>query len=64
MEHFQVAVELDPVNVASHFALGHALAGVQRKDEAKAALSGRSNSGGDLVPECGLCFKGLGSVSL
>ena len=57
--HLQVAVELDPVHVASHFALGRALAGLKRNDEAKvvlsagieAALSGRSNGGGDLVPE-------------
>jgi hypothetical protein len=59
VEHLRVAVELDPVHVASHFALGRALAGIKRNDEAKivlnaginAALSGRSNGGGDLVPE-------------
>ena len=59
VEHLRVAVELDPVHVASHFALGQALVGVNRNDEAKivlnagidAALSGRSNGGGDLVPE-------------
>ena len=58
-EHLRVAVELDPVHVASHFALGRALAGLNRKDEAKAvltagieaAMSGRSSGGGDLVPE-------------
>ena len=59
VEHLSVAVKLDPVHVASHFALGRALAGMNRNAEAKAALqagidaalSGRSNGGGDLVPE-------------
>ncbi len=58
-EHLRVAVQLDPVHVASHFALGRALANLKQNDEAKkvlnagieAALSGRSNGGGDLVPE-------------
>lgn len=58
-EHLQVAVRLDPSHVASHLALGRALAGLGRKAEAKtvlqagiqAAVSGRSNGGGDLVPE-------------
>jgi tetratricopeptide (TPR) repeat protein len=58
-EHLRVAVALDPVHVASHLALGRALAGLQRHAEAKtvlmagieAALSGRSSGGGDLVPE-------------
>lgn len=58
-EHLRVAVKIDPVHVASHFALGRALAGLKRNEEAKAvlnagieaALSGRSNGGGDLVPE-------------
>jgi len=59
VEHLQVAVQLDPVHVASHFALGRALAGLGRNEEARAVLqsgieaatSGRSNGGGDLVPE-------------
>ncbi len=59
VEHLRVAVHLDPVHVASHFALGRALAGLKRNDEAKtvltagiaAAQSGRSSGGGDLVPE-------------
>ena len=59
VEHLRVAVELDPVHVASHFALGKALAGLKRNEEAKvvlkagieAAQSGRSSGGGDLVPE-------------
>ena len=57
--HLQVAVQLDPLHVAGHFALGRALAELGRKDEAKAVLtagidaaqSGRSNGGGDLVPD-------------
>ena len=68
VEHLQVAVELDPVHVASHFSLGRALAGVNRNDEAKAvlnagidaALSGRSNGGGDLVPEMRELIQKLG----
>ncbi|TKB71927.1 MAG: hypothetical protein E8D45_11635 [Nitrospira sp.] len=59
VEHLLVAVSLDPVHVASHFALGRALAKLGRKDEASqvltagidAAVSGRSNGGVDLVPE-------------
>ncbi|HSE58925.1 MAG TPA: tetratricopeptide repeat protein [Nitrospiraceae bacterium] len=59
VEHLQVAVRLDPVHVASHLALGKALIALGRKEEAKpvlragidAALSGRSNGGGDLVPD-------------
>ena len=59
VEHLRVAVELDPVHVASHFALGRALAALGRNEEAKpvltaginAASSGRSNGGMDLVPE-------------
>jgi len=59
VEHLRVAVSLDPVHVASHFALGRALAKLGRKDEASpvltagidAAVSGRSNGGVDLVPE-------------
>ncbi|MEE8494134.1 MAG: tetratricopeptide repeat protein [Nitrospirales bacterium] len=67
-EHLRVAVQLDPVHVASHFALGRALAGLKRHDEAKtvltaginAALSGRSNGGGDLVPEMRALIQSLG----
>jgi len=68
VEHLQVAVKLDPVHVASHLALGRALAGLNRKDEAKtvlkagieAAISGRSNGGGDLVPEMHGLIQSLG----
>lgn len=57
--HLTVAVQLDPVHVASHLALGRAFIGLNKQDEAKsalragidAALSGRSNGGVDLVPE-------------
>lgn len=66
-EHLQVAVKLDPVHVASHLALGRALAGLGRKDEAKQALragitaaqSGRSNGGGDLVPDMQALLRSL-----
>lgn len=58
-EHLRVAVQLDPLHVASHLALGRALSALKRHPEAKAvltagieaALSGRSSGGGDLVPE-------------
>jgi len=58
-EHLRVATQLDPIHVASHLALGRALIGLKKPDEARlvlqagidAALSGRSNGGGDLVPE-------------
>ncbi len=67
-EHLRVAVQLDPVHVASHFALGRALAGLKRNDEAKtvlttgiaAAQSGRSSGGGDLVPEMRALIQSLG----
>jgi len=57
--HLRVAIQLDPVHVAAHFALGRALATLGHFDEAKsvltagieAAISGRSNGGGDLVPD-------------
>ncbi len=39
VEHLRVAVHLDPVHVASHFALGRALAGLKRNDEAKTVLT-------------------------
>jgi Flp pilus assembly protein TadD len=59
VEHLRVAVRLDPVHVASYYALGRALIGLGRTDEARpilqsgieAALSGRSSGGIDLVPE-------------
>ena len=65
VEHLRKAVELDPVHVASHFALGRALAGVEQKDEAKNVLeagidSGKSNGGGDLVPEMRALIQLLG----
>ncbi|MDA2911403.1 tetratricopeptide repeat protein [Nitrospiraceae bacterium AH_259_D15_M11_P09] len=68
VEHLRVAVQLDPVHVAAHFALGRALAGLKRNDEAKtvltaginAALSGRSDGGGDLVPEMRALIQSLG----
>ncbi len=68
VEHLRVAVTLDPVHVASHFALGRALAGLKRNDEAKAVLtagidaaqSGRSSGGGDLVPEMRAIIQSLG----
>ena len=68
VEHLCVAVQLDPVHVASHLALGRALAGLKRKDEAKTVLtagidavqSGRSNGGRDLVPEMRALIQSLG----
>ena len=59
VEHLKVATELDPTHVASHLALGRALASLGNKEEAlavlsagvDAAVSGRSNGGMDLVPE-------------
>ncbi len=67
VEHLQVAVQLDPLHVASHFALGRALTALGKKDEAKpvliagidAAISGRSIGGGDLVPEMQALLKTL-----
>jgi predicted Zn-dependent protease len=68
VEHLQAAVRLDPVHVASHLTLGKALIALGRKAEAKpilragidAALSGRSNGGGDLVPEMRALLQTLG----
>ena len=68
VEHLRVAVTLDPVHVASHLALGRALAKLGRSDEAKpvltagieAAVSGRSNGGVDLVPELRALLHSLG----
>ena len=68
VEHLTVATQLDPTHVASHLALGRTLIKLGRKDEAKpiltagidAALSGRSNGGGDLVPELQQLLRTLG----
>ena len=68
VEHLRVAVQLDPVHVASHLALGRALIGVQKTDEARrilqagidAAISGRSNGGRDLVPEMQTLLRSIG----
>jgi len=68
VEHLRVATQLDPVHVASHLALGRALIGLRKQEEAKpvlqagidAALSGRSNGGGDLVPEMQALLRTLG----
>lgn len=67
-EHLRLAVQLDPVHVASHLALGRVLIGLNRPDEAKAslqagidaALSGRSNGGRDLVPDMQALLRTLG----
>jgi predicted Zn-dependent protease len=68
VEHLTVAVQLDPVHVASHFALGRALVGVKQPEKARhvlqagidAAISGRSNGGRDLVPEMQTLLRSLG----
>jgi len=68
VQHLRLAVQLDPVHVASHLALGRALIGLNRPDEAKpflqagidAALSGRSSGGRDLVPEMQALLSTLG----
>lgn len=68
VEHLRIAVQLDPLHVASHLALGRALIGVQQPEEAKrillagidAAISGRSNGGRDLVPEMQTLLRSLG----
>lgn len=67
VEHLRVAVQLDPVHVASHLALGRALIGLGKNEEAKpvlqagidAAVSGRSNGGRDLVPEMQMMLQRL-----
>lgn len=67
-DHLRVAVQIDPLHVASHLALGRALIGLGRKHDAKpflqagidAALSGRSNGGRDLVPEMQTLLRTLG----
>src|SRR4029079_13191588 len=68
VEHLTVATQLDPTHVASHLALGRALLKLGKKDEPSriltagidAALSGRSNGGGDLVPELQQLLRTLG----
>lgn len=68
VEHLRVAVQLDPVHVASHLALARALIGLGKKDDARpvltagvdAAISGRSNGGKDLVPEMQQLLRALG----
>ena len=69
VEHLQVAVKLDPFHVASHLSLGRALVGLGRAEEARLVLqagiatarSGRSNGGGDLIPEMQSLLAGLAS---
>lgn len=68
VEHLRVAVQLDPLHVASHLALGRALTSLGRKEEAKpvltagidAAESGRSIGGMDLIPEMRALLQTLG----
>ena len=68
VEHLRVAVQLDPLHVASHLALGRALVGIKQPEEARrilqagidAAMSGRSNGGRDLVPEMQSLVRSLG----
>jgi|SRR5690242_17198546 len=59
-EHLLVAVQLDPLHVASHLALGRALIGLKKPEEAKpvlqagidAAISGRSTEGATSFRRC------------
>lgn len=68
VEHLRVAVELAPVHVASHLALGRALVKLGRQEEARpvltaginAATSGRSSGGVDLVHEMRALLQSLG----
>jgi len=68
VEHLRIAVQLDPLHVASHLALGRVLIGLKQPEEAKevlqagidAAISGRSNGGRDLVPEMQSLLQSLG----
>jgi hypothetical protein len=68
VEHLRIAVELDPLHVASHLALSRALIELKKPAEAKpvlqagidAAVSGRSNGGRDLVPEMQTLLRTLG----
>ena len=58
-EHLRMAIQLDPVYVASHLAFGRILIGLHKQEEAKpvlqagidAARSDRSNGGRHLVSE-------------
>jgi hypothetical protein len=68
VEHLRIAVQLDPLHVASHLALGRALIATKQSEEARtilragidAAISGRSNGGRDLVPEMQTLLRSLG----
>jgi Flp pilus assembly protein TadD len=68
VEHLTVATQLDPTHVASHLALGRALAKLGKHNEARPVLkagidvatSGRSNGGMDLVPEMQQLLRALG----
>jgi predicted Zn-dependent protease len=68
VEHLRIAVQLDPLHVASHLALGRALIGMKEPGEAKrmlqagieAAVSGKSNGGRDLVPEMQALLRTIG----
>src|ERR1051326_3051397 len=68
VEHLTVATQLEPTHVASNLAPARALLKRAKKDGAKpvlttgidAALSGRSNGGGDLVPEMQQLLRTLG----
>ena len=68
IEHLRIAVQLDPLHVASHLALGRALARSGKGDEARpvltaginAASSGRSSGGVDLIPEMRELLQSLG----
>jgi predicted Zn-dependent protease len=68
VEHLRAAIELDPVHVASHLALGRALMRLNHPEQARhvlqagidAATSGRSNGGRDLVPEMQALVRSLG----
>ena len=68
VEHLRIAVQLDPLHVASHLALGRALIGIRQPEEARTilqagidvAVSGRSNGGRDLVPEMQTLLRSLG----
>src|SRR5437879_12997476 len=61
VEHIRVAVQLDPVHVASHLALARTLAALGRNKEAKPVLtagikppaSGRSSAAQALTPARG-----------
>jgi predicted Zn-dependent protease len=71
VEHLRIAVQLDPLHVASHLALGRALIGIQEPGEAQrmlqagieAAVSGKSNGGRDLIPEMQALLRTMGDDS-